>query len=40
MEQAKAQIEEKNIEILNRTIMQLKIKADMPQGSTNGMAGY
>ena len=26
LEQAKAQIEEKNIEILNRTIMQLKIK--------------
>ena len=28
LEQAKAQIEEKNIEILNRTIMQLKIKRD------------
>ena len=28
LEQAKAQIEEKNIEILNRTIMQLKIKKD------------
>lgn len=28
LEQAKAQIEEKNIEILNRTIMQLKIKLD------------
>ncbi len=28
LEQAKAQIEEKNIEILNRTIMQLKIKMD------------
>ena len=26
LDQAKAQIEEKNIEILNRTIMQLKIK--------------
>ena len=26
LEQAKAQIEEKNVEILNRTIMQLKIK--------------
>ena len=26
LEQAKAQIEEKNIETLNRTIMQLKIK--------------
>lgn len=28
LEQAKAQIEEKNIEILNRTIMQLKLKKD------------
>ena len=28
LDQAKAQIEEKNIEILNRTIMQLKIKHD------------
>ncbi len=28
LEQAKSQIEEKNIEILNRTIMQLKIKRD------------
>ena len=28
LEQAKAQIEDKNIEILNRTIMQLKIKKD------------
>ena len=28
LEQAKAQIEEKNIETLNRTIMQLKIKKD------------
>ena len=28
LEQAKAQIEEKNIEILNRTIMQLKIRKD------------
>ena len=28
LEQAKAQIEEKNIEVLNRTIMQLKIKND------------
>ena len=26
LDQAKSQIEEKNIEILNRTIMQLKIK--------------
>ena len=31
LEQAKSQIEEKNIEILNRTIMQLKIK----KGKTN-----
>ena len=29
LEQAKSQIEEKNIEILNRTIMQLKIKKEM-----------
>ena len=28
LEQAKSQIEEKNIEILNRTIMQLKIKKE------------
>ena len=28
LEQAKSQIEEKNIEILNRTIMQMKIKND------------
>ena len=28
LDQAKAQIEEKNIEILNRTIMQLKIKKE------------
>ena len=28
LEQAKAQIEEKNIEVLNRTIMQLKIKKE------------
>ena len=28
LEQAKAQIEEKNIEILNRTIMQLRIKKE------------
>lgn len=28
LDQAKAQIEEKNIEVLNRTIMQLKIKKD------------
>ena len=31
LEQAKAQIEEKNIEILNRTIMQLKIKRNNSQ---------
>lgn len=38
LEQAKAQIEEKNIEILNRTIMQLKIKKDSGgMGSMNGM---
>ena len=29
LEQAKAQIEEKNIEILNRTIMQLKMNSKM-----------
>ena len=28
LEQAKEQIEEKNLEILNRTIMQLKIRRD------------
>ena len=28
LEQAKAQIEEKNIEVLNRTIMQMKIRKD------------
>ena len=28
LEQAKAQIEEKNIEVLNRTIMQMKIRRD------------
>ena len=28
LEQAKSQIEEKNIEVLNRTIMQLRIKKD------------
>jgi len=38
LDQAKAQIEEKNIEILNRTIMQLKIKKDGGgMGSMNGM---
>ena len=39
LDQAKAQIEEKNIEILNRTIMQLKIKKDSGMGSANGMNG-
>ena len=29
LEQAKAQLEEKNLEVLNRTIMQLKIKHDI-----------
>ena len=38
LDQAKSQIEEKNIEILNRTIMQLKIKKDSGgMGSMNGM---
>ena len=38
LDQAKAQIEEKNIEILNRTIMLLKIKKDSGgMGSMNGM---
>lgn len=32
LEQAKAQIEEKNIEILNRTIMQMKIRKDSKRG--------
>lgn len=32
LEQAKSQIEEKNIEILNRTIMQMKIKRDNNRG--------
>ena len=37
LDQAKAQIEEKNIEILNRTIMQLKIKRDNQlKAKTNG----
>lgn len=37
LEQAKAQIEEKNIEILNRTIMQLKIKLDnQKKAATSG----
>ena len=33
LEQAKAQIEEKNLEILNRTIMQMKIKRDSMKGN-------
>ena len=38
LDQAKSQIEEKNLEILNRTIMQLKIKKDSGgMGSMNGM---
>lgn len=37
---AKAQIEEKNIEILNRTIMQLKIKHDGGAGGMNNMNKY
>ncbi len=41
LEQAKAQIEEKNIEILNRTIMQLKIKKDSGLGGMyNGANMY
>ncbi len=40
LEQAKAQIEEKNIEILNRTIMQLKIKRDnQKKAAANQQAG-
>lgn len=35
LDQAKAQIEEKNIETLNRTIMQLKIKKDSESKRTN-----
>ena len=37
LDQAKAQIEEKNIEILNRTIMQLKIKKENQNKSRQGM---
>ena len=37
IDQAKAQIEEKNNEILNRTIMQLKIKKDSGANTINGM---
>ena len=40
LEQAKSQIEEKNIEILNRTIMQLKIKQNGSQGTMSGISGY
>ena len=36
LEQAKAQVEEKNIETLNRTIMQLKIKRDAAANSGGG----
>ena len=36
LEQAKAQIEEKNIETLNRTIMQMKIK----KGNNDNRLGY
>ncbi len=36
LDQAKAQIEEKNVEILNRTIMQLKIKKDNENGGAPG----
>ena len=35
LEQAKSQIEEKNIEVLNRTIMQLKIKKENANKETN-----
>lgn len=38
LEQAKAQIEEKNIEILNRTIMQLKIKMDNQRKAASAQA--
>ena len=37
LDQAKAQIEEKNIETLNRTIMQLKIKRDNESKRVNMM---
>ena len=36
LDKAKAQIEEKNVEILNRTIMQLKIKKDNENGGAPG----
>ena len=39
LDQAKGQIEEKNIEILNRTIMQLKIKKDNAQKSAMNSMG-
>ena len=40
LDQAKAQIEEKNIEILNRTIMQLKIKQDSKKNMINNINNY
>ena len=40
LEQAKAQIEEKNIEILNRTIMQLKLKNDNKNNMINNINNY
>ena len=39
LEQAKAQIEEKNFEILNRTIMQLKMKKDEKGSMNHNMNG-
>ena len=39
LEQAKSQIEEKNIEILNRTIMQMRIKANGAMGQSSGFPG-
>lgn len=39
LDQAKAQIEEKNIEILNRTIMQLKIKKESGSNTINSING-
>ena len=39
LEQAKAQIEEKNYEILNRTIMQLKMKKDEKNNMNQNMQG-
>ena len=40
LDQAKSQIEEKNIEILNRTIMQMKIKHDSNGNAASGMRGF